>query len=285
MSVDAEAAIPEFSPEREPSPGPSLSTPGELLKAARADRSVSIQQIADDLHLDVRVVEAIESNNFSSLGPPVYSRGYLRKYATVIGLSPDEVIASYEKLTDVPVVQAPIPASVAEPLPERVSLRVPVLAVGGVAAVALVLWIASAFLNRTETPATVSAVPQSTAASPSPAESAQLEGESGQQTAAPTTIEREAAAVAAAGTNGVTMRLRFNDASWVEVYDATDRRLLYEIGQPGEMRTVAGVAPLRVTLGLASAVTMEVNERSVPVPRRAGKDAARFSLAADGSVR
>jgi hypothetical protein len=30
---------------------------------------------------------------------------------------------------------------------------------------------------------------------------------------------------------------------------------------------------------------MEVNGRAVPVPRRTGKDAAKFTVAADGSVR
>lgn len=81
------------------------------------------------------------------------------------------------------------------------------------------------------------------------------------------------------------MRLKFTESSWVEVYDAANRRLLYEIGQAGQARTVTGTGPLRVIVGVASAVTMDVDGRPIPVPRRAGNNAARFTIGSDGSVR
>jgi hypothetical protein len=46
-----------------------------------------------------------------------------------------------------------------------------------------------------------------------------------------------------------------------------------------------GVPPIRVTLGVASAVDMQVNDRPTVVPRRAGRDSARFVIEADGVVR
>src|SRR5207253_2966167 len=78
----------------------------------------------------------------------------------------------------------------------------------------------------------------------------------------------------------VSLRLQFVASSWVEIYDAANKRLLYDIGQPGQSRTVSGQAPLRVTLGLSSAVTAMVNDKPVAVPRRAGRDAARFTVMA-----
>jgi cytoskeleton protein RodZ len=83
----------------------------------------------------------------------------------------------------------------------------------------------------------------------------------------------------------VTVRLQFSAASWVEIYDGANQRLIYDIGQPGQSRTVSGQPPLRVTLGVASAVSVSVNDRSVPVPRRADRDAARFTVMADGTLR
>ncbi len=79
--------------------------------------------------------------------------------------------------------------------------------------------------------------------------------------------------------------MRFSDSSWVEIYDAVNTRLMYDIGQPGQTRTVRGAAPLRVTLGMASAVNMDVNDRAVAVPRRAGRDSTRFTVWPDGSAR
>jgi len=268
-------------------------TPGELLKSARTERHVSVQQIADDLHLDVRVVEALESNNFALLGPPVYSRGHLRKYATLVGLPPDVVISHYEMMNDVPVVPEPVPASVTAPPPERMSLRVPMLVVAGIVVSVAVLWIAGWLVNRLDSePAQGGEPPQATNVAPE--ESGQdMPADQVEPAPAETPVESDAtpAASSAAETpvanagNDVTMRLRFSEPSWVEIYDATERRLIFGIGQAGQTSTLAGKAPLRVTLGLASAVSMEVNDQSVPVPRRAGKDAARFTVAADGSVR
>jgi cytoskeleton protein RodZ len=80
------------------------------------------------------------------------------------------------------------------------------------------------------------------------------------------------------------MTLEYSEASWTEIYDATGKQLLFNLGEIGRVRTVSGTPPLQVTLGNASAVTVQVNERSVVVPRRAGRDSAKFLVNADGQV-
>src|SRR5262249_44371813 len=83
----------------------------------------------------------------------------------------------------------------------------------------------------------------------------------------------------------VRVRLEFSEPSWAEIYEPTGKRLMFDMGTPGRVRTVAGVPPLRINLGLASAVSAQVDERPIVIPRRAGKDGAKFLIAADGSVR
>jgi cytoskeleton protein RodZ len=80
------------------------------------------------------------------------------------------------------------------------------------------------------------------------------------------------------------VRLEFSDASWTEIYDATGKRLMFGLGESGRTRTVSGTPPLRVTLGNASAVAVQVNDRPVVVPRQAGRDSTRFMIAAGGVV-
>jgi cytoskeleton protein RodZ len=82
----------------------------------------------------------------------------------------------------------------------------------------------------------------------------------------------------------VRVKLEYSDASWTEIYDAEGKQLMFSLGEIGRVRTVSGTPPLRVTLGNASAVTVQVNERPVVVPRRAGRDSAKFSISADGQV-
>ena len=122
MSDDAGSAAGELAPLV----SSASKTPGELLREERTRRRLSVQQAAEDLHLDVRSVEAIEANNFQLLGAPVFAKGHLRKYSILLGLAPDVVLARYHALSDIPVVPTPVPSTVTMVQPRRrVSLRLP----------------------------------------------------------------------------------------------------------------------------------------------------------------
>jgi cytoskeleton protein RodZ len=278
------------------------STPGERLARARAERSLTQQQAAEGLNLDVWVVEAIESNRFSALGPPVYAKGHLRKYAVLLGLPPEEVLASYDRLNDTPTVPDPIPSTLAAPVrgvrsTARKSSKVwiGIVAFGLLLALAIFL-----FFFRAETPQHESAAPaEPPAQSAEPATTQSItEPESGSQSIveakSETPVARTTSPVSAAPSASaaqqvaegptVTVRLEFSETSWTEVYDARGTRLMFDNGEAGRSRTLTGVAPLRVTVGLASGVKLEVNGRPAVIPRRTGRESARFTVAGDGSV-
>ena len=59
---------------------------------------------------------------------------------------------------------------------------------------------------------------------------------------------------------------------------------MFGLGDSGRVRTISGTPPLRVTLGYASAVSVQVNDRTVAVPRLSGRDSAKFLVAANGAV-
>jgi cytoskeleton protein RodZ len=284
----------------EPAQNPSeAASPGELLRRERERRNMSVQQAAEDLHLDVWTVEALEDNRFSALGAPVYAKGYLRKYAALLNLSPDVVIARYESVTDRPTAPTPIPTTVSAPLvTRRLSLKKPLLILAALA-VAIALWQAIEFFTSAPpTPATVappavespersdvvastsqtSTIEQTPAAEPPSVESPRVSEPAASAPAA----SPEAARVSGPQ---VTLRLEFSETSWAEVYDGADRRLMFDLGAPGRARTLTGVAPLRVTLGAASAVTAAVNGEPIVIPRREGRDAAKFVIDATGVVR
>jgi cytoskeleton protein RodZ len=54
---------------------------GARLRSAREQRALTILQAAEKLHVDPRVLDALESEDFSSLGADVFVRGHLRRYA------------------------------------------------------------------------------------------------------------------------------------------------------------------------------------------------------------
>ena len=123
-------------------------TPGGMLRAERERRGYSVQHAAEDMHLDVWVIEALEANRFVALGAPVYAKGHLRKYASLLGLSPATVIERYEALAGTPVEPTPVPAAISAPVPERRRVsKLPFLIVAAIAVVAGLAWLAFELLR------------------------------------------------------------------------------------------------------------------------------------------
>ena len=72
----------------------------------------------------------------------------------------------------------------------------------------------------------------------------------------------------------------------MDVHDAAGRRVFAGNGRANSMKTIAGIAPMRVYLGFASGVQLEVNDRAVAIgPQFMAGDVARFEAGADGVLR
>jgi cytoskeleton protein RodZ len=93
-------------------------------------------------------------------------------------------------------------------------------------------------------------------------------------------------AVSAAGVGRARLRLSFSADSWVEVRDAAGKRLFAGQGRANSVRTIAGSAPMKVYLGFASGVQVQLNHHVVAIgPQFLAGDAARFEAGADGVLR
>jgi cytoskeleton protein RodZ len=305
----SEALGPPAQPE-------SDGTPGALLKRERERRALSIQQAAEDLHLDPWVIEAIEANRFQALGAPVYAKGHLRKYATSLELPADELIQKYDALHDRPMTADPIPTAIAAPLPPpRRSFKGPILILLSLLVAAVLSWVAvQLFAAQPAAVATEGAVLASTAQTateiPQPIRTAEAPGEEapGEETPveksvpamvqpaesaapSPSLTASQSAPVESVSAEGPTeaepiqVHLQFSGDSWTEIYDARGARLMFAMGSEGRTRTLTGVPPLQVTLGSVSAVSLEVNGEAVAIPREEGRESSRFVIEASGNLR
>lgn len=279
-----------------------LLATGPRLKAERERRGLSSQKAADELHLDGWVIDALEAENFERIGPSVYAKGHLRRYATLLGLPADEIMAGYESRAHAPKTAATPIANVRlrTEAPDVSSTRWPRIA--GTAALLLlvlgVLWWrpwhrhGAAPLNSENAAAPGAAVdaapppasvPTSLASPPAAAPSAPA---SPPAQAVPTAQAAPAEIDATAGVGRARLRLSFSADSWVDVHDAAGRRVFAGNGRANSMKTVAGIAPMRVYLGFASGVQLEVNDRAVAIgPQFVAGDVARFEAGADGVLR
>jgi cytoskeleton protein RodZ len=268
---------------------------------------LSAQKAADEMRLDRWVVDALEADDYKRIGPTVYAKGHLKKYASLLGLPAAEILAAYESRPPGPVeVTSAGPSMLLTTRDEDASFgnwSPAQIAASVVAALLLagVLWW-KPWHQRNKTPSSappVAAAPaaafsdasaDSGIASPAAALPAMTRD---MPTAAATTpaidsaaAAPDAAAVPPPGAGRARLRLSFSADSWVDVHDANGKRTFAGNGLANSVKTIAGAAPLRVYLGFGSGVQLEINDRAVAIgPQFFAGDVARFEAGADGVLR
>jgi cytoskeleton protein RodZ len=78
---------------------------GEMLKAARAAQGLTLEQVATELRIEIKQLEALEDDRFDRIGVPVFVKGYLRQYGQRLGLDYRDLLAQYYKQTSLQEVQ------------------------------------------------------------------------------------------------------------------------------------------------------------------------------------
>jgi cytoskeleton protein RodZ len=66
---------------------------GAELAAKRGERGLSIDQVAASTRIRAEHLRALEADDYRAFAAPVYARGYLRTYATFLGLDPEDLVA------------------------------------------------------------------------------------------------------------------------------------------------------------------------------------------------
>gem|GEM_PF-63633 len=65
---------------------------GERLRQAREAAGLSLEQAARRVHLSMRVLNALENEQWADIGAAVFVRGHLRSYAKILGLDAGELL-------------------------------------------------------------------------------------------------------------------------------------------------------------------------------------------------
>jgi cytoskeleton protein RodZ len=78
----------ETEPQTEPCPE---------LKAAREARGLALKDVFEATRISMLNLEALEAGRFDRLPPPVYARSFIRRYARVVGIDEQPILARYER--------------------------------------------------------------------------------------------------------------------------------------------------------------------------------------------
>ena len=248
--------------DEDAAPVPADATLGERLRARRRQQGLSLYQAAQELRADPAMLRAMEADDFSVLGAPVYIKGHLRKYAALLGLSPDEAFADYlrhhELEESAPLVNRVVDPG--RPFRDRWWFG-PILLLLALGA-ALTWWITRE-PAAPDSPAATDATPQPAALTGFPPVPAVTDatGPPGTPAAAPGDTPPEPAAAEEA----LRIDLVFVGESWAEVTDADGQRLVFGLRPAGTTDSVLGMPPVEVLLGSADAVRLEVNGRPLDI--------------------
>jgi cytoskeleton protein RodZ len=279
---------------------------GERLAEARRAKQIGILEIAKELHVEEAKIRALENNDFDVLGAPVFAKGHLKKYAQIVGVDHEDVLADYYRLTrsqEIPpvIVQRQKPRREVSPGPLIAAIAVLMLA-----ALAYWLLVERPLATPAGPTAAPSAVPATTpgpepepttdtaladdveareepaepSAEETPAEEtpAQLPADEPDEVAAeaeqaPPVVADTAARVA--DENDVRLSVTFLGDCWTEIIDASGRRLFFQLGRSGRTVNVSGPGPLSVLFGDAGNVDIRVNgeDFTIPAANRRGRTA------------
>lgn len=108
----------DFTPETSNAHTQSL---GAWFAQVRTGHGLELREAARHLMLNPAIVQAIETDDFARLGPPVFVRGYLSRYARLLDMPDHEVLERFRQQTS--SSQEPPPLKVVHPLRRQTRAR------------------------------------------------------------------------------------------------------------------------------------------------------------------
>jgi len=249
---------------------------GAALLVERRRQGLSLGDISRQLKLSVRQVEALERDDYSGFTSPVFVHGFIRNYAKLLNLDPGPLIrAADQVLNPPPPASAPVTAIASVPeVPRRKIGMVPAVSAG--AAVLVVVAVAvSVGIRGDQKPAPEQPVIAAIEQGAQPKEPAPAPKPAAAQPAA-----RPAAGNAVPGEQGerATLRMVFDQESWVEIKDRNGNTIFGQLSPAGSRRSVSGEPPFEVVVGNAAGVRLTYRDETVDLSAHTQVDVARLTL-------
>ncbi|MCM0760121.1 MULTISPECIES: RodZ domain-containing protein [Sporomusa] len=235
-----------------------MQTVGELLRAERLKKDLSIKDVESAISIRALYLNAIEEGNYGVIPGEVYVKGFIRNYATFLGLDPQQVMEIYRQNKGQVTESVPESSQQEEPVsrpPQSGNAWFKWLGIAVVAAgiVAGVTWWSSGSQKPVPTPPSQSAAPKQ----PEPA----MQQPAAQQPASnPMPSTQSALPVQPAAK--VIVNVKYNSQCWTQVM--ADGKEIYEgIPKRGESLTWEAVNTLTAKFGNAGAVEVVYNGNAV----------------------
>lgn len=74
-----------------------MITVGEILKKRRSEKKLTFEEIEKATKIRAKFLKALEENNYQSLPPPTFVKGFIRNYGVFLGLDTARLLAIYRR--------------------------------------------------------------------------------------------------------------------------------------------------------------------------------------------
>lgn len=251
---------------------------GEYLYHLREQQAISLEEIAKNTFIPLRLLEAIELADAARLPEPVYVKGFIRRYADALGVDGSEIAEAF------PVQSYPAPQSSEEPIagstsssdygstslathqdqPSRAFTPYIPYAVAGVIALvavgAIAIGASNAFRSNSPQKPDTQAVPNSApSTATNPQTTPDTPSSSSSSPTSESTLRSEAPSSNALSDAPVKVDVTLADRSWMEV--VIDDKVEFEgTLAKGEQRTWVGKKRVEIRAGNAGGVMVAHNQ-------------------------
>jgi cytoskeleton protein RodZ len=264
---------------------------GAKLRQARERRGISLRQIASSTKIAAAALDALEKNDISKLPGGIFSRAFVRSYATEVGLDPEKTIQAFiaqfpnDSVTAGHPTSQPVEDSEALESDRRMAGTFIWLIAISVPIAGTLLYFAAAgrrvVREAPPPPAVAAPAPETKPETrPSPPALALASGGSATAAAVLPPVDEDAAPPAVAATTGdhMTASLVARRPCWVSA-TVDGQRAIASLLQTGEQKTVTVRREMVLTVGDASAITLSFNGAEARPLGKAGEVVtARFNL-------
>ncbi len=249
---------------------------GSSLLAERRRQGLSLGDISRQLKLSVRQVEALERDDYSGFSGRVFVHGFIRNYAKLLNLEPDPLIRAADQILNPPALASePLVATAGPLVVRRRKIGIVPAASAGVAVVAAAV-VAVLVVNRggskpaSEEPIIAAVEQPAPPRQPVPTAKSPV-APSGTRTGAGNAVAAETGPRA-------TLRMVFDQESWVEIKDRNGNTIFGQLSPAGSRRSVSGEPPFDVVVGNAAGVRLTYKDENVDLSAHTQVDVARLTL-------
>jgi len=250
---------------------------GQRLRNAREAAGLSVADVAARLKMPVRIVEALEAEDWARLGAPVFVRGQLRSYSRLLGLPVEPMqsasqFAPIEPTRLVPRTQTPRLQRIADQVGGRLVYIVIT------ALIILPVWVATqshmGSLQDTAAPLDLPAGKLAANQKPGPVPASRE----------PSTVVASMASLPQRHETAPALALHFAGDSWVQIVAPDGHGIEEALLKAGDTRTYSAGEVGRMVLGNASAVELQSGGEVEDLAPYMRANVARFTVSSDGSL-